>query len=274
MRTQPGTLDLEDPRWGTLAEAYGSAEGVPQMIRDLDESHDDDLWEDIYSSLCHQGTVYTASYAAFPHVVAIAAQLPPADRVNHCAFLGAVAGSVDADPVPPFLRDAYVGAIDAAVPLTREALFTPGTDESSAVYLLSALAAFQGFIAAADLLDGFVDGEYEFDCPSCSGNVSIWVQPDGLYSAPEDVVANPNAPRRRVEPGNLREESEAYQLRALAEQARQPRIAELIEQLYGRARCLHCEARIELFKTLSDFRAIPKWEEWCRTTGRNTRSPE
>ena len=70
-------LSLEDERWGELQQAYGSAANVPELLRQLRSSpgptgsYQEEPWYSLWSSLCHQGDVYTASYAAVPHIVKI-----------------------------------------------------------------------------------------------------------------------------------------------------------------------------------------------------------
>ena len=73
-------ISLDDPRWSDLAGAYGSASNIPPLIRALALSPEQQAdyraepWFTLWSSLCHQGDVYTASYAAVPHIVEIAMQ--------------------------------------------------------------------------------------------------------------------------------------------------------------------------------------------------------
>ncbi len=74
-------LSLDDPRWGELRHAYGPAGNVPDLLRALasstapKSSYKDEPWFTLWSSLCHQGDVYTASYAAVPHIVRIAGEV-------------------------------------------------------------------------------------------------------------------------------------------------------------------------------------------------------
>ena len=73
-------LSLDDPRWSQLTHAYGTAEDVPELLRTLTSStgpktgYESEPWYSLWSSLCHQGDVYTASYAAVPHIVRIASE--------------------------------------------------------------------------------------------------------------------------------------------------------------------------------------------------------
>lgn len=74
-------LSLDDPCWSDLQHAYGSAIDVPELLRALvsstcpKTSYQDEPWFSLWSSLCHQGDVYTASYVAVPHIVEIASQV-------------------------------------------------------------------------------------------------------------------------------------------------------------------------------------------------------
>ena len=71
-------LSLDDPEWADLTHAYGSASDIPDLLRLLaakpgpKSDYRAEPWFTLWSSLCHQGDVYTASYAAVPHVVQIA----------------------------------------------------------------------------------------------------------------------------------------------------------------------------------------------------------
>src|SRR5262245_16690798 len=70
-------LALNDPRWKSLSHAYGAATDIPGFLtkatQDFRPGHKPgSAWFDLWSALCHQGDIYTASYAAFPHLVALA----------------------------------------------------------------------------------------------------------------------------------------------------------------------------------------------------------
>jgi hypothetical protein len=74
-------LPLDDPSWPGLNHAYGSAADIPELLRALASSPapsgaEEEPWFSLWSSLCHQGDVYEASYAAVPHIVEIASNVP------------------------------------------------------------------------------------------------------------------------------------------------------------------------------------------------------
>ena len=73
-------LPLDSARWAELNHAYGKAANVPQLLRQLESfptSEDEsEPWFSIWSALAHQGDVYSASFAAVPHVVRVLALDP------------------------------------------------------------------------------------------------------------------------------------------------------------------------------------------------------
>jgi hypothetical protein len=70
-------LPLDSQRWAELTAA-GSAQNIPTLLRQLEQEPDlapldyrEDPWFSLWGALCHQGDVYTASYAAVPHIIRI-----------------------------------------------------------------------------------------------------------------------------------------------------------------------------------------------------------
>jgi len=109
-------LELDDPRWSSLKHAYGPASDTPDLLRLLSASpqpkagYKSEPWFTLWSSLCHQGDVYEASYAALPHVVDIACssvgpldfgffQLPAAIEIARCNGKG--------PRLPDYLAEVY-----------------------------------------------------------------------------------------------------------------------------------------------------------------------
>lgn len=146
-------LRLDDPRWKELRTAYGSGADVPEKLsrlverpsfQDLRLADPDDL---LYGFLCHQGTVYTATFAALPHLIERAALLGPRERLELLIFAGFVEegrNRNDAAAVPEFLSRAYIEAIKAAASIAWQDLAEPW-DEWSFRYLVGAYAALRGF---------------------------------------------------------------------------------------------------------------------------------
>ena len=70
-------VPLNSKDWQTLTHAYGGASDVPELLAQLalnpkpKSDYRSEPWFMLWSSLCHQGTAYNASYAAVPHIVRI-----------------------------------------------------------------------------------------------------------------------------------------------------------------------------------------------------------
>jgi hypothetical protein len=82
-------LPLNSPTWADLRDAYGASSDIPGLLRDLEalppnEGAEAEPYFSLWSALCHQGDVYTASYAAVPHLVRVAASAP--ERVPWTVF--------------------------------------------------------------------------------------------------------------------------------------------------------------------------------------------
>lgn len=73
-------LNLDDPRWSELQHAYGTAADIPALLKQLADlpssEKDKEPWFSIWSALAHQGDVYSASFAAVPHVIDALASAP------------------------------------------------------------------------------------------------------------------------------------------------------------------------------------------------------
>lgn len=142
-------LPLDSPRWGELRQAYGSAEDVPRLLAHLDRVSDverRELWFGLWSTLCHQGDVYTASYAAVPHLVAFAETQSAAERARALHLAAAIEVgrlSPGADALPDDLAAPYAAAL-ARVPGAIAACVAEPWDADTAQALAGALAVAKG----------------------------------------------------------------------------------------------------------------------------------
>jgi hypothetical protein len=113
-------LELDDQRWSQLDDAYHTATKIPALIDALYvrqepvESSEDEPWFSLWSALCHQDDVYTASYATVPHLVGVALRSNwPLD----CGFLHLptaieiARNKGNGPPIPEFLEVPYRLAI-------------------------------------------------------------------------------------------------------------------------------------------------------------------
>jgi hypothetical protein len=69
-------IDLDSPKWTDIPDCYNHGEKIPDLLKQLrldpsPKSPTDEPWFSLWSSLCHQGTIYPASFAAVPHIIQI-----------------------------------------------------------------------------------------------------------------------------------------------------------------------------------------------------------
>ena len=60
--------------WNQLQDAYGTAAGIPELLKaveafPVEEDWQSKPWLSLWSALCHQGDVYSASIASVPMIV-------------------------------------------------------------------------------------------------------------------------------------------------------------------------------------------------------------
>lgn len=70
-------IDLNDDKaWSKLEHGYGSGDTqVPDLLKKLEKypkwGSDNDPFSDLFGCICHQGSVYSSSFAAVPHIARI-----------------------------------------------------------------------------------------------------------------------------------------------------------------------------------------------------------
>ena len=146
-------LKLDSDRWRKLSHAYGTAADIPALLGQLPAAPvrsgdtEQELWFTLWSALCHQSDVYSASFAALPHIIAAARAREPRDRAEYLFLAGTIESArhkASSPSIPSDLEPAYEEALQAAVPLALEALQVE-SDGSWFQGLVAALAAFRGF---------------------------------------------------------------------------------------------------------------------------------
>lgn len=127
-------LGLDDERWASLSQAYGDGRAVAAWLKDLTSARDvtdarGTFWKpfDTYGHLCHQETVYSATYATIPHLVEYAKRVPVPDqfefRVDLLDFIGfSAACPLDGISSPGDLASDYQDALHRTRRLIAETM--------------------------------------------------------------------------------------------------------------------------------------------------------
>ncbi|WP_043404395.1 hypothetical protein [Streptomyces pluripotens] len=114
---------IDQVDWSQLRHAYGSAEDVPALLRDLASPVEETAAEaeqELWGSIVHQGTVYTATAPAVPFLARLVAE--GVRRSALVGMLGVIAGSVDEHdlPVPGAARGAVAAQLGLLLPLLAD----------------------------------------------------------------------------------------------------------------------------------------------------------
>jgi len=148
-------LSLDSPEWGRMQHAYGSAEDIPNLLRQLTTfpppEGEGEPWFSIWSALAHQGDVYPASFAAVPHIMKIFSSAPDRSTYDFFFFPAWVEicrhrhGTV----VPDELSIAYYESL-SELPRLIAAAASQEWFAESLPYALSAFAVGKGFPVIAE----------------------------------------------------------------------------------------------------------------------------
>ncbi|WP_445370110.1 hypothetical protein ACH518_00430 (plasmid) [Methylomonas sp. HW2-6] len=148
-------LSLESSRWSELQHAYGQASDIPGLLKQLaevpDSSDDKEPWFSLWSSLAHQGDVYTASFAAVPHVVKVLASSPLKAEFTYFQFPAwvEICRKKNGISVPEDIAPSYFNAL-SRLPALVAAASAREWDETFLACALSAIAASKGQVAVAE----------------------------------------------------------------------------------------------------------------------------
>ena len=171
-------LPLDDNRWSSLSHAYGACDDLLDWLRSIcspsiaEHVRSFDFW----GSLCHQGGVCTATYAAVPHIVSAVTGLPVADRwrVELLHLVGSCAAGAylpDAPEIPDFLQSSYTDSLPVAASLASQSMLATSDSDRMAPklrHLFSTVAACRGF---ADLAFFVSEIDCSIECPSCDATI-------------------------------------------------------------------------------------------------------
>ena len=231
--------------WTLLQDAYGSAADIPSLIEGWTQQPSDDLMTDLWSRLCHQGTVYPASYHALPLLIDAAAQSSPKNRRDLLVLIGAIIASTDGKVVKT-ARAAMVDPLLPRLQLMIDASMSDGdVDAQEFIYMLQAALAFRDDRFWGQYLDNLAGDEFPGRCPACEEEFYLAIGQHGFFAVSGDYIREPE--RRRVPikpapPGNLPRIGAWLEQEALLHS--QNDIAERILYLFGTTACPVCNTSL------------------------------
>jgi len=227
--------------WGRLNHAYGLADDVPDLLARMSPDAGREVWDELASRLCHQGTVYSASFAALPALEEAARGWRPAERVAPLMLAAHILASDDVEGS----RDHYVTGLEPIVEslhaLALESVVSPGLHRDDFIYLAESVLAFEGDALWGRRLEELVSGVFSAACPNCRAALTVELG-EGVSFFAFDPWHHPDAEpyRSPISPSpELGEVGRRLTEWALA--AEQREVAAQIPYLFGRGRCPSCD---------------------------------
>lgn len=199
----------------------------------------DPVWDDLWSRLCHQGTVYPASFLALPGLLALARRWPPSQRTAPLALASGIV--VAEDGAQSLDADILAGLEEAAA----ESLSRPGLSHEQIVYVAQALLAFRGDRLWGRQLDRYAGGEFLAVCRGCASGFFIVIAPGGYFATRDDYVGHDDVPRAPIEPATDLPEVGRW-LSRVAAVTRDTQLAHDVPYLFGTVQCPGCGMRSDV----------------------------
>lgn len=184
--------------WSQLRHAYGAADDVLDLLARAEPDQRSPVWGELWSRLCHQGTVYPASFPALSMLMEIAGRWSTAQRTMPLVLAADIVSSVDQPygDIDPHVS--YPSEIARLRVLTEETLESSDFDDDSStyVYLLKALLAFEGVEVWGAHLDGLNSEEYEVACPRCAEETFVAFGQYGTFTTQDSMYMRDTGSKR------------------------------------------------------------------------------
>ncbi len=232
--------------WAEIRHCYGAAEDIPALLAALTPNIADETWHELWSRVCHQGSVYAASAAVLPELLALARAWTPADRVAPLTLAGAIVSS--SDPSPDFDIAPFRADIDALALLAIETITAARWSQIDLIHLLQAAAGLQGHSLWGNQLDRLGDGEYFHGvCPACEAELET-----ELGIAPGHLRLEGSRSHTTISPIDVKDlDGIGLQLHELASKAGHPEVARRLRDVFGQAPCPACGERIAVDEAIA-----------------------
>ncbi len=272
-------IELDNPNWKLLRHAYGSAEDIPEMLVNLrknDQTNDDDLF---YGCLCHQYSLYSATFAAIPHLVEIMQQTHnkelKCDILVFCGMvyaydfwenyqykknnivLSELRASLSTELMLSIQMD-YFQVIPFIHAIALDLLKDQNLAEEDKEYTILTIAAINqcGDFARVGLSFPFSSQEFICTCPHCNIELEIKTENQKLIS-----YQKTNFTKNLIQPrsinikkwnGEYNREQLPFWLKSLSISAKVPYLYLIVEYLFGTVTCNSCSGTFHLIDRLEE----------------------
>jgi hypothetical protein len=233
--------------WRALHDAYGSAELVGGL---LERAHTGEraVWEELWSRLCHQGTVYSASYAALPRLAELARSRDPAGFIEPLSLATRIITSPDGPEPEADIRARYAETI-VVLRNVAERLVPLAGDDTDFVHRVQALLATEGNGPWASRLEALADQELELACGNCGEQLLVSFESSPPAVRQFDDAAVGATFMLAADPSALTDsEAQAYELAITHGRLR---VAKQMLEIFGELDCPNCHSRMRASTALA-----------------------
>jgi len=254
--------------WAKLRHAYGSASDIPPLLEQLSPDPEADVWDELWGRICHQGSVYSASFPVLPYLADAAERWPIAARVMPLALASAIVmggralDSPDAELIDTgiglasrYLEVGQDGLVDTVERLRRIAFDSfpaEGLSGVAFIDLLQSTLALCGDRLWGENLYRLSEGEFEGACPSCHSNLYLIVGEYGYFTVAGDYMEKSQVERLGIwpaEPASLTGTGRWLHDRAV--DGGHPDLAFWICHVFGMTACPVCDNRFVVSEAIA-----------------------
>lgn len=221
--------------WSNLEHAHGEAGDVPPLLAGLSPVSTAEVWGELWTRLCHQGTVYSASFAALPILADVAERWRPADRRMILMLASSILASDDVHGS----REDFLRPVASVIPrfqeFCRESLALPNVPQAEFVNLLQSALAFDGERFWGRELGLLISGESSGNCPHCDCSLFLFIGKQGFFTRAwdEDMTSR----RPEIEPNRGMLPGVGEWMVQQARSSRQDEVADWMRWVFGSTQC-------------------------------------
>jgi hypothetical protein len=237
--------------WASLRDAYGDASPVPDLLHELSTDETDPVWHELWSRICHQGTVYSASFAALPHLLKWSQGVAPAQRTMVLTLAAAIIRSQDVSSGLESRAAAVASTCGAFHDLAVETMTQPELEEGDFIHLLQAVLSFRGEQLWGAVFDQLDSGEFSGVCAQCEADLNLVIGEYGFFTTVDEWVNRPNCKRTPIEAAAIDGLSGVPKwLHEQATRCDQQQVADWIPYIFGTTTCPSCNSSIEVSEAI------------------------
>lgn len=237
-------IALDSPRWRELRDAYGPADDIPAVLRELET--DDEAISKLYDAfaLIDRGAITDAAYAVLPHLWRLAESRDPVDRY-HLVQLASRVAYCALDGVHSIAPDIVAdGAAALAQFLATARALLSEVDEADVLDVAEAVLALARCGVMYEVVESLQGGSVTVVCPGDTCGVEISLEPRDaqLVAVVDDLETDvERAPLSAYDPDGPWTDADALpRLADALAAAGCPDLAQQIALLGGNVLCPKC----------------------------------